>query len=150
MATMTDVPVNELIDTMASELESVEAIKAPTWAQFVKTGHHKERPPQQDNWWHLRSAAILRQIARLGPIGTSKLRNKYGGKKNRGHRPERSYPGSGSIIRTILQQLEEGGLITQAEKGVHKGRVLTPQGQKFISACAAKTGGEKKPAKAKA
>jgi small subunit ribosomal protein S19e len=57
-------------------------IKAPEWAIFVKTGVHKERPPIQEDWWQIRAADVLRTIERMGPIGTQKLRTKYGGKKN--------------------------------------------------------------------
>jgi len=66
-------------------------------------------------------------------VGTQKLRVKYGGKKNRGHKPERFYPASGAIIRKILQQLEKSQLIKQVEKSVHKGRVLTAQGNSFLN-----------------
>jgi small subunit ribosomal protein S19e len=98
----------------------------------VKTGHHKERLPDNEDWWYYRSAAILRSIAKLGPIGTAKLRTKYGGKKNRGHQPEKVFKASGSIIRKILQQLEKSQLIQQTKKGVHKGRILTPKGTSFL------------------
>jgi small subunit ribosomal protein S19e len=50
------------------------------------------------------------------------LKRKYGGKKNRGHKPEKRFDGSGNIIRKILQQLEKAGLIEQKAIRVHKGR----------------------------
>ncbi|MEK6939747.1 MAG: 40S ribosomal protein S19, partial [Nanoarchaeota archaeon] len=37
-----------------------------------------------------------------------------------------------SHIRKILQQLEKSGLVKQTEKGVHKGRILTPKGTSFL------------------
>ncbi len=123
---------NELVNKAALELKSQKLVQPTDWSKFVKTGHHKERLPDDEDWWYFRSAAILRSIARLGPIGTQKLRRKYGGKKNRGHKPEHFYIASGSIIRNILQQLEKSELIKQVEKGVHKGRVLTPKGVSFL------------------
>ena len=81
---------------------------------------------------YTRTAAILRVIYIRGPIGTSKLSTKYGGKKNRGVRPGHFYRGSRNIIRKILQQGEKAGLLTQAKKGVHKGRILTPKGKSII------------------
>ena len=138
MVTIYDVPTNDLIDEVSRELENIQSVQPPSWAPFVKTGMHKERPPAQENWWHIRSAAILRQVARLGPIGVSKLRTKYGGKKDRGHKPEHTYKGSGNIIRTILQQLEDGGLVKQVERNGHKGRIVTPVGQKLLDGCALK------------
>ncbi|MBI4151886.1 30S ribosomal protein S19e [Candidatus Woesearchaeota archaeon] len=122
----------KLVRRTAEELKNKKIVQPESWSTFVKTGHSKERTPDQEDWWYYRSASILRTVARLGPIGTQKLRVKYGGRKNRGHKPERFYPASGSVIRAILQQLEKAGLIRQTQKGVHKGRVLTPEGTSFM------------------
>ena len=126
------VDANELIGKAAVELEKQKLVQPTEWAQFVKTGHHKQRLPDHDNWWFYRAAAVLRSVAKLGPVGTQKLRTKYGGKKNRGHKPERFYKASGSILRKILQQLEKAELVKQTQKGVHKGRVLTAKGTSFL------------------
>src|SRR3989338_1228886 len=99
---------------------------------ILKTGMHKERPPVDEDWWYFRSASVLRNIYRFGPVGVSKLRTKYGGKKNRGVKKEHFYKGSGSILRKSLQQLEKAGFVKFAEKGVHKGRVITPKGKSFL------------------
>ena len=124
-------PAN-LITKTADELKKQKLVQPTEWANFVKTGHFKERLPENEDWWYIRSAAILRAVAKLGPIGTQHLRTKFGGRKNRGHKPERFYKASGSNIRTILQQLEKAGLLIQAQKGVDKGRVLTPKGTSFL------------------
>jgi len=63
----------------AKELE--EKFEAPEWTEYAKTGSHKERPPQQENWYHIRSAAILRKIYMDGPLGTSKTKNDLWRKK---------------------------------------------------------------------
>ena len=122
----------EIIKRAATKLKSVEKIKPPEWANFVKTGCAKERPPQDKDWWYMRSASILRKISNLGPIGTNKLRTKYSSRKNRGHKPEHVYKGSGSIIRKILQQLESAGLIKQVTISGHKGRVITSKGTSLL------------------
>lgn len=127
MATVYDVDPNMLIERVAQKLKGVDSIKPPVWATYVKTGRHKERIPDQPDWWYYRAAAILRQIY-IRPRGVSRLRRKYGGKKNRGHAPERFYPGSGSIIRKCLQQLEVAGFV---KKGL-KGREVTPEGRSFL------------------
>ncbi len=132
MATLYDSNPSEIINKAAPELKKMKAIQLPDWAKVVKTGPGQDRPPQDLDWWFYRSASILRKVYVRGPIGVSKLRNFYGKKKNRGTRPEKFYKASGKIIRTILQQLEAEGLITSAEKGVHKGRVVTPKGQSFL------------------
>lgn len=129
---MYDVDAQELIAKTAEELKRVPEIKAPEWAPFVKLGMHKERPPANSDWWFVRTASILRTVYRLGPVGVSKLRTKYGGKKNRGTKKEHHYKGSGSILRKSLQQLEKAGFVKFSEKGVHKGRIITPKGKAFL------------------
>ena len=121
-----------LITRTAEELKKQKLVQPTDWALFVKTGNHKQRLPDQPDWWYIRSASVLRSIAKLGPIGTQKLRVKYGGKKVRGHKPEKFVRGSGAIIRNILQQLQKSGLIASAARGVHKGRVLTPSGTALL------------------
>jgi small subunit ribosomal protein S19e len=123
---------SKLIELMAKELRKLPEMKAPEWTAFVKTGMHKERPPQREDWWYVRAASILRNIARLGPVGTSKLRTKYGGKQDRGHRPEKFARGSGSIARKAMMQLEKAGLVKQATKGIHKGRIITKEGSQML------------------
>lgn len=131
-----EVNANDLIEKAAKELKS--KIKQPEWSLFVKTGTAKDRPPASPDWYYVRSAAILRKIYLFGPIGVSKLRTQFGSKKNRGVQPEEFRKASGKIIRSILQQLETAKLIKQAEKGVHKGRVITDEGKSFLDKLARK------------
>ena len=138
MASVYDADQSELVDKAAEELKKINEIKPPEWVIFVKTGTHKERPPVEKDWWYTRSASVLRLVYRLGPIGVSKLRVKYGGKKNRGVKPGRFYKGSGNIIRKILQQLEKAGFIKQGEKGKHKGRIITKEGKSLLDKVATK------------
>ncbi|MBI4149616.1 30S ribosomal protein S19e [Candidatus Woesearchaeota archaeon] len=133
MSTYQQVDSGELIEKAAAALAQDKAFAPPPWARFVKTGMHKERPPAQENWWHCRTASILRKIALLGPIGTEKLRRKYGGRKNRGVAPEHFYKGSGSIVRKALQQLEKAGMVKQDPKSKYKGRIITAKGKKFLN-----------------
>lgn len=130
MATIYDVSTNELIEKVSVNLK--KEIEKPEWANFVKTGVHKQRMPDDKDWWFKRSASILRKIYIYGPIGVNKLKRYYGGKKNRGYKPERFFNGSGKIIRSILQQLEKAGFVKSDEKKGHKGRVITPKGKSFL------------------
>ena len=136
MTTIYDTDPSLLIEKTAEELKKLDSIKAPVWAAFAKTGTHKERPPVKNDWWYTRAASILRQIYRFGPIGISKLRTMYGGKKNRGYKPEHFFKGSGSIIRKALQQLEKEGFVKQDLKSIHKGRLITSKGKKFLDGIA--------------
>ncbi len=128
---MKDVDHGLVVEKLAEKLEGT--VKAPEWAGYVKTGHGKQRPPIRNDWWNVRSAAVLLSIQKLGPVGVSKLSVKYGTKKDMGVRPEKATPGSRSVLRKILQQLEAGKLVKQAEKGNHKGRIVTNDGIKLIS-----------------
>jgi small subunit ribosomal protein S19e len=136
MVSPLDVSAASLAKEVAQELKG--KFEAPKWAAFVKTGVHKERPPQQADWLHVRAASILRSIYRNAPVGVSKLRSKYGGAKNRGAKPERFRKASGNIIRKILQQLEKSGYVAQKKDGIHRGRILTPAGQALLTKSAAK------------
>ncbi len=129
MATVLDVPADTLIQKTAEELKKIEQVKMPDWALFVKTGAHKERVPQQEDWWYIRAASILRRLYIDGPVGVARLRTYYGGRKNRGAKPEHHVDAGGKIIRTILQQLESAGLVEKADS---KGRRLTSKGQAFL------------------
>lgn len=142
MATMYDAEAQELITKAAEELKKIPEIKPPEWAPFVKTGMHKQRPPVNSDWWYTRVASVLRAVYRLGPVGVSKLRTKYGGKKNRGVKQEHFYKGSGNILRKSLQQLEKAGFLKSAEKGGHKGRIVTPKGKSFLDKIAAQIAGQ--------
>ena len=127
MVTVYDVKAEPLIEEVAEELE--DEFEAPEWSKYVKTGSDRERPPEQENWFHIRSAAILRKIYTDGPLGVSRLKNIYGKRKENGHQPEHKGKGSGKVIRTALQELEEAGFI-ETEEG--EGRKITEKGQSFL------------------
>jgi small subunit ribosomal protein S19e len=133
MTAITEVDAQKFIALLSERLRDVEQIQPPEWAAFAKTGAHKERPPTQENWWWVRSASLLRTIALNPQLGLSKFRKRYGGRKNRGHKPEHKVRASGAVIRKALQQLEAAGFVT-TEKG--KGRKLTSKGQSFLSSVA--------------
>ena len=137
MATVYDVNGQELVVKAAEELKKSKNLEMPDWAKVVKTGAGQERVPTDPEWWYKRAASVLRRVYMRGPIGVSKLRTLYGTRKNRGTQPEIFYKGAGKIIRTILQQLEKEELIKQTEKGVHKGRVVTPKGKSLLDKCVA-------------
>ncbi len=137
-----DVDSTKLIENTALELEKNENIKPEAWASFVKTGISRERPPVNKNWWYVRAAAVLRKVLLLGPVGTEKLRVKYGSRKNRGNKPSKFYKSSGNIIRKVLQQLESAKLIRHTEKGVHKGRIVTKEGKELLDKVAKNILGE--------
>ncbi len=144
MASIYDVDQQKLVEELAKELKGNPALAPPEWHIFVKTGTNKERPPTQENWWHIRAASVLKQIYRNGPVGVSKLRTRYGSAKNRGVKKHRSTKASGNILRKILQQLETANLVKKVEEEVNKGRVITPGGQALLDKTAVKVQKSKK------
>ena len=139
MVSVKDVDSQEFIEKLAENLEKMKELEQPDWSNFVKTGVHKERPPEQKNWWWLREASILRKLYLKQRLGVSKFRKIYGGRKNLGHRPEHKRKASGAIIRRMLQQLEAVQLI---KKNGKKGRVLTARGKAFMNELAKNIGGK--------
>ncbi|MFH0929285.1 MAG: 30S ribosomal protein S19e [Candidatus Aenigmatarchaeota archaeon] len=128
---MKNVAPQKLIAGLSEKLKKNDNIKPPEWSKYVKTGVCSERPPVQDDWWFIRSAAVLRRVYVNGPVGTEKLRTVFGGRKDRGHKPSRHAKAGGKVLRTILQQLEKVGYVKTVD-APKKGRAITPKGQKFL------------------
>ncbi len=130
MPTPQDVPASLLIEKLAAYMKSnIDNIKPPEWALFAKTGTHTQRAPDNPEWWYIRSASLLRKVYIKGPIGLEHLKSYYGGRKDRGVKPEHTRKGSGAIIRNALRQLENAGLVTTL-KG--RGRIVSPEGRKIL------------------
>ena len=129
MAKIYDVPADKLLLKL-SEVLKTEDIPAPSWAVFVKTGAHADKPPQKSDWWHTRCASILRKIYLHGPISVNELRTMYGdGKRNMYYGARHHKDASGAIIRNAMHGLEKLGYVEKVEK---KGRVLSRQGMQKL------------------
>ena len=129
MPTVYDIPANILIRRLAQDLKSRDEIAPPEWTPYVKTGAHKERAPDDADFWFVRCASILRKIYLNGPIGTEKLKIEYGGRKRRGAKPNKFHKSGGAIIRTALQQLERAGFV---KKRGNQGREMTDIGRSYM------------------
>ncbi len=130
MPTPYEAPANLLINRLAHYLkDEIDTVTPPSWASVVKTGSHAQRPPQNTDWWFTRCASILRKVYLKGPIGIQRLRAEYGGRKDRGVRPEHARKGSGTIVRKALQQLEEAKLVKSSG---NRGKVVTKKGRSLL------------------
>ena len=131
MVTLYDVPTDALIEALADRLDG--RIEAPDWVEFAKTGSDRTLPPQQDDFWEVRAASLLRKVAINGPIGVERLSTAYGGSKEGSNRyrvaPASHTDGSKNIVRTILQQLEEEDLVETAQG---EGRRITGEGRALL------------------
>ncbi len=128
MVTVYDVPPDKLIRAVAEKLKKEKNAEPPEWTRWVTTGVHKEKGPEQEDWWYVRLASVLRKIYIMGPIGTSRLAAEYGGKEDRGSKRYKARKGSRSIVRKALQQLEDLGYVKKDKKG----RIITSKGQSFL------------------
>jgi len=132
MTTAYDVPADVLINRLSGYIkENVKEVSMPEWAKHVKTGAHVERVPQQDDWWYVRTASLLRKLYMQGPVGVQRLRKVYGGRERQGNFPAHHGLAGGSIIRESLQQLDKAGLTQKVEK---QGRVLSNKGRSLLDA----------------
>ena len=129
MAKVYDVPADELISKL-TEVLNTEEIPAPSWAVFVKTGAHADKPPQKTDWWYTRCASILRKIYLHGPLSVNDLRTIYGdGKRKMYYGARHHRDASGAVIRNAIHGLEKLGYLEKVEK---KGSVLTRQGMQKL------------------
>ena len=137
MVTIYDVPADALIEAVAARLE--DRIDEPEWVEFTKSGAGKELPPEQEDFWYVRSASLLRKVAQNEPIGIERLATEYGSKKRGSNRyivrPGEHEGGSRKLIRASLQALEDEGLVTTA---AGEGRRLSDDGEAFLTEVATK------------
>ncbi|MGC9071583.1 MAG: 30S ribosomal protein S19e [Acidilobus sp.] len=139
MVTAREVPADRLIARLSVKLKNFEQVKPPEWALYAKTGVFNERPPSDPDWWYTRAASLMRKLYLAEePLGVGSLRTIYGGRKRNGTAPARFARGSGSIIRRMLQQLEQAGLV----KVTGRGRVLSPKGRSLVDQAAKEIAGE--------
>lgn len=131
MTTLYDVPADELIEELSDRL--ADRLDQPDWAAYAKTGPSRELPPEREDFWTVRAASLLRKVAVDGPVGVERLATHYGSAKRGSNRyqvaPPKQADGSDNVIRTILQQLEEEGLVSQQGDA---GRILTAEGRSLI------------------
>jgi small subunit ribosomal protein S19e len=126
MSNILDVKASELVK--AASLQLKDKIKKPAYIDYVKSGANTERPPDSPDFWYMRSASILRQVYVNGPIGVSRLRVRYGSRKDHSMHRRHHVDSGGSIIRDALQALETLKLVQRTKRG----RIITPQGKSFL------------------
>ena len=131
MVTVYDVDALALVRKTAEKLEEIN-MKAPEWVGNVKSGPHRQRLPQEDNFWHMRCASILRKAYIGSPIGVSRLRTHYGGRVQRGVRPEKHKRSGGNMIRKAMQSMEKAGFLLKLKVG----REITGKGKALLDSAA--------------
>lgn len=126
MSNLYDVKASEVVRIAAERLKG--KVKKPAYIDFVKSGPSKERVPHDRDFFYVRSASLLRQVYLNGPIGVSRLRTKYGSRKEHVIHRRHHMKAGGSIIRDALIELEKINYV----KNTKAGRIITPQGRSFV------------------
>merc|ERR1711977_410211 len=137
--TVKDVAADKFIEAFAQHLKRQGKFEIPKWADLVTTGKHKELAPYDPDWIYTRAASMVRKIYIRGGVGVGAFRKIYGGQFRRGTCTNTFTRSSGKIIRYILQQLEEMGLVEQDEEG---GRKISGEGQRELDTVAVQAAAE--------
>lgn len=133
-----DVPSATFVKSYAEHLKRTGKVTQPEWSEVVKTGYAQELPPQEDDWFYIRAASLARRLYLQPKAGIRRLEQRYGRKERNGSAPSHKSSASGKIIRVILQQLEEAGLVSKA--GSRGARSLTSEGIKDVDIIATEIG----------
>merc|ERR1719481_131014 len=131
--TVKDVKADLFIKHFAEHLKRQGKFELPKWADTVKTGVHKELAPYSADWLYIRAASIVRRLYIRGGVGVGGFKKIYGGQYRRGTCTNTFQLASGKLLRYILQQLEEIGLIEANPAG---GRRITQEGQRELDTIA--------------
>lgn len=113
--------------TLKSYLKSSNKMVLPEHHDIMKTGEGKELAPCDDDWYYLRAAAIVRQIARFGTVTSECMAWRYGSRKNRGVRPSKYVPAYREIGDSVLDNLRNMGWINASADDM-----LTEQGKTVV------------------
>lgn len=126
-----DISANIFIEKLAAHLKSQGSIQQPNWSTFVKTSVARQFSPENQDWYYIRSAAILRRLYCEGTQtgnGMGDLRRMFGGCKDGSVVPRHFKLASGQIITTIIKQAQKLGYVEKSENG----RKLSEKGKKFL------------------
>lgn len=129
-----DVDPEMFIRSFGKYLKTHQKINYPKWCNYVKTGKGRQLAPQDEDWYYVKAASILRRLYLQPNTGVGSLRKQFSGKQRRGVAPNHTSLASGKILRYILQQFEKAGLVEQNSK--RQGRKLTESGEVTIAAFA--------------
>ncbi len=128
MVDVKKVPVQLLLNNLAKKFQADKRVIQEDWMKFAKSGTHREKAWEQDDWYFTRLASTLRKVSLNGPIGSSRLSEHYGGRVDRGSKRYHPGKGSRSIVRHTLIILEKLGYVKKAKDG----RVVSPEGQSLL------------------
>jgi small subunit ribosomal protein S19e len=108
---------------LAEHIKTSEILTIPKEVDIIKTGHGKEMPPADSDWYYKRAASIIRKLC-INTIGEYKwgvgiptFASRYGCRKNRGSRPSKMVNGATGHVRKIMHDFERCNWVIKVEKG---------------------------------
>ena len=134
MATVKDIPAQKFVATLAAHLKKSGKYELPAMHDLIKTGCHKELPPQDADWYYLRLAAVVRKIYLNGGMGVNCLAHAFGGKYWASMARKHHGKAASGNIRFAVQALEAAKLIGKKEG--RTGRFITAAGRRELDVIA--------------
>lgn len=116
-ATVKDVTPAKFIAAYAAHLKKGGKVTLPAWVDIVKTSANNELAPSDSEWYYIRAAAVARKIYVKGGVGIGSMRRLFGRPVRAGPRPVKAGTSSGSVIRSVLKNLEKLGLVEKDPRG---------------------------------
>lgn len=113
---------------LKSYFKSCNRVALPQDYDIIKTGEGRELAPNDDDWYYMRMAAVVRQIAKNGAVTSEFLASRYGCVKNRGCRPSKYVPAYREIGDSVLENLKNMGWVDLSNTK----DMLTEQGRTVV------------------
>lgn len=132
-ATLRDVNAWRWIKSAARHFKQEGKLFVPNCTELVKSSHGRERAPQNQDWYYIRCAAILRALYLRPGEGYGGLSKRFASKKNNGSRPEHGVRACKGLLHWGCKSLTQLGLV---EPGAESGQRLTKKGKKFVDGVA--------------
>jgi len=134
-----DVPCEAFIQSFAQHLKRQGKLEMPAWVDYVKTGKAKELAPYDPDWLYVRAASLARKVYIRKGTGVGAFSKVYGRKNRNGVMKNKCSTSSKKVIRYLLQQLGDMGLVEVDQNG---GRALTPEGNRELDLVAGRVATE--------
>ena len=112
-----------LTTAIAAHLKQEGKLNVPAWVGDVKTSSYKVYVPDNEDWFYVRAASIMRRLCKR-TAGIGSLTKVYGGKTRKMVKPAISTRASKNPNRKAVQALEALGWLKMGTKG----RVPTAEG----------------------
>merc|ERR1711879_573240 len=109
--TVKDVPAEKWITAYAEYLKKTNKITPPEFTDYIKTGCLREVAPNNEDWFYVRCAAVLRKIYLRPQLGVGRMAQIYGGKQRYGSAKKHHRKAAQGCIRHALSCLEGAGIV---------------------------------------